>query len=179
MASYKFQEIIEVSWEVGKKIMEPQVEKLLKEKRVEYRFIKLSQNAYTVDDVVKYSEEDINPDEICKTIILRGKKSGKNVAILLRGNDKVNFSEAKKIFGEEMTIANEEQVRVATGVRPGAVCPFLLNVALFVDKRVMNLERINCGSGNHLYGLEFKTKDLAKGMDYKTVDLARISAVGY
>lgn len=154
--------------------MELQVEKLLKEKKVEYRLIKLSQNAYTVDDVVKYSKGDINPIEICKTIILRGNKTGKKTAILLRGNDRVNFSEVKKIFGEEVTVANEGQVREAAGVEPGAVCPFLLNVTLLVDRRVMDLERINCGSGNHLYGLEFKSKDLTKVVDYKIVDLAKI-----
>ncbi len=159
--------------------MELQVEKLLKEKGIEYRLIKLSQNAYTVDDVVKYSEGNVNSAEICKTIILRGKKSGKNVAILLKGDDRVNFLEAKKIFGEEMTIADEKQVKEATGVEPGAVCPFLLNVPLLVDKRAMDLEKINCGSGNHLYGLEFKAKDLVKITDYKIVDLAKTPAVGY
>lgn len=55
--------------------MDLQIEKLLKEKGVEYRLIKLSQKAYTVADVVKYSEGDINPEEICKTIILHGKRS--------------------------------------------------------------------------------------------------------
>ncbi|MFH0905502.1 MAG: YbaK/EbsC family protein [bacterium] len=156
--------------------MELQVGKLLKEKEVEYKLIKLTQDAYTVDDVVKYSEGDVKSEEICKTIILRGKKTGKKVAILLRGNDKLNFSEAKKNLGEEMTIANEEQVKEIAGVEPGAVCPLLLNTELLVDKRVLDLERINCGSGNHLYGLEFKTEDLAKVIDYQIVDLAKIPA---
>jgi prolyl-tRNA editing enzyme YbaK/EbsC (Cys-tRNA(Pro) deacylase) len=153
------------------------VEKLLKEKGIEYRLIKLSQNAYTVDDVIKYSKGDINPEEICKTIILSGKKSGKKRAIMLRGNNKVNFSEIKKVLGEEMTIASEEQVKDASGVEPGAVCPFLLNVILLVDNRVMDLERINCGSGDHLYGLEFRSKDLGKAIDYKIVDLAKIPVI--
>jgi len=157
--------------------MELKVEKLLRDKKIEYRLIKLSQNAYTVDDVVRYSEENVNPDKICKTIVLRGRKTAKKTAVLLRGNDKLDFSGAKKFFGEEMTFANPEQVEEAAGVEPGAVCPFLLKVALFVDRRVTTLERINCGSGNHLYGLEFATKDLAKGIDYEVVDLAKIPAV--
>lgn len=155
------------------KIMELQVEKFLKEKGVEYRLIKLNQDAYTVDDVVKYSAGDINPEEICKTIILRGKKSGNKFAVLLRGNDRLNFAVAKKIFGEEMTVANPEQVKEAAGVEPGAVCPFLLSVPLFVDKRVERLIKINCGSGDHLYGLEFKSEDLEKGVKYETVNLVQ------
>lgn len=67
--------------------MELPVEKILKAKQVEYRLIKLSQPAFTVDDVVNYSQGMINPDDICKTIILRGKKSNRKTAILLRGND--------------------------------------------------------------------------------------------
>ena len=157
-------------------IMELQIEKLLKEKGIEYRLIKLSQNAYTVDDVVKYSKVDINSEEICKTIILRGKKTGKKIAIFLRGNDKLNFSEAKKVFGEEMMIASEEQVEEASGVKPGAVCPLLLKIELLVDKKVIDLEKVNCGSGNHLYGLEFNMKDLARGANYKIVDLAKVPA---
>ncbi|MFH1173106.1 MAG: YbaK/EbsC family protein [bacterium] len=150
------------------------VEKLLKEKGVEYQLIKLSQNAYTVYDVVKYSNGNVKSEEICKTIILQGKKSNKKIAILLRGNDKISFSELKRITGEEMAIANEEQVKEAAGVDPGAVCPFLLKVPLLVDRLVMGLEKINCGSGDHLYGLEFKIEDLAKVIDYKVVSLAKV-----
>ncbi len=158
--------------------MELEIEKLLKDKQIEYRLIKLKQNAYTVDDVVEYSEGNINSEEICKTIALKGKKTGRMVAVLLRGNDRVNFSEAKILFGEEMTIADQEQVKEVAGVEPGAVCPFLLSVPLFVDRKVLDLKRINCGSGDHLYGLEFRTEDLARVMSYEIVNLAKIPAVG-
>lgn len=156
--------------------MELEVEKILKEKNIEYRLIKLTQNAYTVEDVVKYSESAVAPDEICKTIIVRGKKTGDKKAILLRGNDKVNFSGIKKLFGEEMTVADPEQVKEATGVEPGAVCPLLLKVPLLVDRKVFDLEKINCGSGDHLYGLEFGTKDLTKCVEFKIEDLSKISS---
>lgn len=155
--------------------MELKVEKLLKDKRIGYRLVKLSRKAYTVADVVRYSEGNVNSGEICKTIILKGKVSGKKTAVFLRGDDKINFSEIKKIFKEETAIANSEEVKEAAGVEPGAVCPFLLDIPIFVDRRVLGLEKINCGSGNHLYGLEFKTEDLIKGMSYEIADLAKSS----
>ncbi len=155
--------------------MELKIETLLKSKQIDYRLIKLSQNAYTVDDVAKYSDGSVKADEICKTMILRGKKSGNKFAALLRGNDKINFSGIKKLLGEEITVANAGQVKEAAGVEPGAVCPFLLNVPLFVDKEVLPLEKIHCGSGDHLYGLEFAAKDLAKGTNYKVAELAKAS----
>jgi len=88
----------------------------------------------------------------------------------LRGGNKINFSAVKKNFEEEITIASEKDVEEAGGVEPGAVCPFLLKIPLFVDRRVLDLEKINCGSGNHLYGLEFRSKDLNRVVEYKTVD---------
>jgi len=153
--------------------MELQVEKILKERGIGYRLIELSQNAYTVDDVVKYSDGNVKAEEICKTIILRGKKSGKMVAVLLRGKDKISFPKVKKILGEEIGVASGDQVKEAAGVEPGAVCPFLVNVRLLADEKVMHLERINCGSGHHLYGLEFVADDLAKAGDCEFASLAK------
>lgn len=157
--------------------MELPIEKLLKGKRIEYKLIKLKQNAYTVDDVVRYSA-GVRPDEICKTLILRGKKTGRKFAIFLRGCDRIDFPKTRKLFGEETGIASPEEVGKAAGVSPGAVCPFLLNlnVPLFVDGKVMVLQKINCGSGHHLYGLEFRREDLAKGVSYQLVDLSKAHA---
>jgi len=153
--------------------MELRVEGVLKDKGIEYRLIKMRAAAFTVDDVAKYSDGKINPEETCKTIILSGKKTGKKAAVFLRGASKVNFSGAKKLFGEEMAIATAETVKEVSGVDPGAVCPFMLTAPLYVDKKVLALETINCGSGDHLHGLEFKTKDLGKGVKYEVVEVAK------
>jgi prolyl-tRNA editing enzyme YbaK/EbsC (Cys-tRNA(Pro) deacylase) len=151
------------------------VEKVLKEKHINYHLITLTEKAYTVDDVVKYSTGNVIPADICKTIILSGKKTGEQFAIFLRGDDKIHFSIAKKYFGQEMTIASKDEVMKAAGVEPGAVCPFLLNVPLTVDKKVTELINIHCGSGDHLYGLEFKLRDLAKVVNYQVAELAKIA----
>lgn len=155
--------------------MELQVQKILREKGIEYRLIELSSDAYTVSGVMKNSGGDLNPEEICKTIILSGKKTGKTIAVLLRGGDKLVFSKVKKITGEEMAIASVAEVKEASGVEPGAVCPLMLDTELLVDERILELERLNCGSGDHLYGLEFRLIDLSKMTDYKVADLAKVS----
>lgn len=149
------------------------VEEVLKTKQIPYRLIELQKEAFTVDDVVNFSKGDINPAEICKTIILKGKKSGKRYAVLLRGDDRLDFRAAKMLFREEMKVGDVGDVREVAGVEPGAVCPFLLAVPLYVDHGVLRLKRINCGSGHHLYGLEFDAKDLAKGVIYQAVGLAK------
>ncbi len=155
--------------------MELKIEKVLKDKGIEYRLIELSQNAFTVADVIAHSNNAVNPDEICKTIILVGRKSGNMIAVMLKGLDKVDFSKVKKLTSEDMTIASPEKVKEASGVEPGAVCPFLITVPLFVDQEIMSLERINCGSGHHLRGLEFNVIDLKRGVDYKVAGLSKQS----
>ena len=70
------------------------------------------------------------------------------------------------------TINTFRHARARTGVEPGAVCPILLKVQLLVDRRVLAKDRINFGSGHHLYGLEIDPRDLGRLVEYRLVDIA-------
>jgi prolyl-tRNA editing enzyme YbaK/EbsC (Cys-tRNA(Pro) deacylase) len=59
-----------------------------------------------------------------------------------------------------------------TGVEPGAVCPILLKIPVYIDGRVTKKNRVNFGSGNHLYGIDMNFQDLAKVFEYTVVDVA-------
>jgi hypothetical protein len=48
--------------------------KLLDSKGVKYQLIELTNKAITIKEVIKFSKDEINPNEICKTIILNSKK---------------------------------------------------------------------------------------------------------
>jgi prolyl-tRNA editing enzyme YbaK/EbsC (Cys-tRNA(Pro) deacylase) len=124
--------------------------------------------------VQDFAKEKVNIEQICKTIIVKGRKTDTCYGILLRGNDRLDFKLAKKELGEEIKIADREDVFKIAEVEPGAVCPFILNAPLFVDRKVLLLERINCGSGYHLAGLEFKTEDLVKGKEFTVIDVAKV-----
>jgi len=150
--------------------MELESEKILKSKGVNYRLISLSEKGISFDDVVKYAKDEINPDEICKTIIVKDKKDNK-YAFLLKGDKRIDFSKVKEVIGSKASIISYEDLKKATGTEPGAVCPFLLNMPLFIDKQVLGLEKINFGSGDHLFGLEIKTEDLEKVINFKVVDV--------
>ena len=69
-------------------------------------------------------------------------------------------------------IATFDEVKAATGVEPGAVCPILLKAPLLVDRRVLAKDRINFGSGHHLYGLEIDPRDLERVVEYRLADIA-------
>ena len=144
------------------------VQDILEKKGVSYRIIELEERAISVADVIEYSKEDINPDEICKTILVKQKQQ--YYALFLRGADKIDFKKLKAVIGKS-SIASKIEVLEITGVEPGAVCPLLVDVPVLVDERVMLLERLNFGSGNHLYGIEIASGDLGKVLGFKLVDV--------
>jgi prolyl-tRNA editing enzyme YbaK/EbsC (Cys-tRNA(Pro) deacylase) len=144
---------------------------LLDSKGIKYRLIGLTKKAITVEDVIEYSKEELNPDEICKTIILKSKKIGK-IALLLKGDKKIDFKRLKSFFGK-MDICSGDEVFQISGVRPGAVCPLILDTPLYIDKQILSLDKINFGSGHHKFGIEIKTKDLEKLIDFEVIDASK------
>ncbi len=150
-----------------------EIEKKLQEKGVPFRLIKLSQVAVSTEDVIKFSNGEVVVNEICKTVIVKGKKTGKIYGVFVQGADKMSFSKLKKVLGEEMTMGDVSDVKNVAGVEPGAVCPFLLSVPLLVDTKIEGMERINCGSGDHMFGLEFNQTDLNKGVEYTIGDFVK------
>jgi len=152
--------------------MELESAEILERKKIHYRLIELREKAFSVRDVIEYAKEKINPDEVCKTIVLEDGK-GEHCAIMLPGNHKIDFAKAKRSIGSELTILDPEEVKKATGIEVGAICPVLLRIPLFVDRRVLEKKRINFGSGNHLYGLEISPKDLEKVVNFRVIDVAQ------
>ena len=144
----------------------------LRRKGVDFRLIELSQRAVSVEDVVRYSVSEIAVDEICKTILLKG-SDGEMYATFLLGSHRVDLTKVRDIIGVRARVAKLEEVKAATGIDPGAVCPILLKDPLLVDYRVLGKDRINFGSGHHLYGLEIDSRDLERLVEYRLVDIAK------
>ena len=156
---------------IGDAMAELESVRILEEKGVDYRLIELKDRAISVSDVIRYSKERVRPEEICKTIILRDGEGARH-AVFLPGDRRIDFEKARAIIGGKVSIASYDEVKDATGVEPGAVCPLLLRIPLFVDEGVLSRERINFGSGDHLYGIEIRSQDLAMVVDYELVDVA-------
>ena len=145
------------------------VEEILEGAGVEYRVMELTDRAVSVDDVVRFSKEDINPGEICKTIIVKSKAGF--TALFLRGSDRVSFKKLRGVTGKARIASSEDVVEI-TGVMPGAVCPLLVPVPVIVDWKLLALDRVNFGSGDHLYGVEMKSADLYRVMDFTVADFS-------
>jgi prolyl-tRNA editing enzyme YbaK/EbsC (Cys-tRNA(Pro) deacylase) len=140
------------------------IERFLTSKNISYTLVELADISFTVDDVLRLSKGKLKKEEVCKTIIIRGRKTEQLIGILLRGEDRLDFKKVKRFLGEEVAIASADEVKEVSGVEPGAVCPFLLSCPLFVEERMRELSTFNCGSGHHLYGLECAVEDIEKGV---------------
>jgi prolyl-tRNA editing enzyme YbaK/EbsC (Cys-tRNA(Pro) deacylase) len=151
--------------------VKPPAAALLDDLGVKYRLIRLRGRAVTVQDVVDNSEGDVNRDEICKTLIVKGRE-GERHAVFLRGSDRVSFTKLKPLLGK-VSVASRDEVLETAGAEPGAVCPLTLKIPVYLDERVLRLERINFGSGDHMYGIEMRTADLARALSFSVLDLAR------
>ena len=135
---------------------------------VKYSLFKLDKQAYTVEDVVKSSRGRIKLDEICKTMILTDDQ-GQGFGVLLLGVNRVNLKKVGKITEKKLHLASRKEVIELTGIEPGAICPIILDIPLLVDEQVLLKNRINFGSGDHLYGIEMNSLDLKKVVEYRII----------
>lgn len=123
-----------------------EIEKFLKDQKIDYKIIDLPSVAISVDDVIRLSGGQVKDEEIIKTLIVKTKK-GEFAACVLRGRDKLK----REVVGR---LATEEEVLRIAGVEFGAVCPILLGIPVIIDQKVTKLKRVNMSSGDHLKGLE-------------------------
>jgi len=135
---------------------------------VKYSLFKLDKQAYTVEDVVKYSRGRIKLDEICKTMILTDDQ-GQGFGVLLLGVSRVDLNKVGEITEKKLHLASRKEVIELTGIEPGAICPIILDIPLLVDEQVLLKNRINFGSGDHLYGIEMNSLDLKKVVEYRII----------
>ena len=153
-----------------------QIEKYLKNKKINHKISDLGGEVYKVEDVIKVG---VNPDEILKTLIVKSNiKEGlefknKYFALVLRGKDRVDFKKVRRLFGGKSDLAKPEEVKKVAGVPVGAACPILLDIPIYIDKNVMGLKHVNMGSGDLTRELEMDFSDLLDAIrEYKVIELA-------
>lgn len=136
-----------------------QIEKYLQQKRLDFKVVDLEEEAFTVSDVVK---SGVDPNGVVKTLIVRTNDGF--IALSLCGNDRVDFKKIRARFGSKSELARPEEVLKVVGVPVGAVCPILVGIPLYVDKKVLGLENVHMGSGDLMHGLEMSKDDLFRAI---------------
>jgi nondiscriminating aspartyl-tRNA synthetase len=102
-----------------------------------------------------------------KAIILKGKKSGKNIMVALPANKKVNMKAVKDYFGENFEMETPENIEKLFGLKIGGIPPFgtLLGLDLLIDESILDEEIIDFNCGKRTCSIEMKSEDLFKVLD--------------
>ncbi len=127
----------------------------------------------TIDDLCRML--DIDASQTVKTLIVEGTDGP--VALVLRGDHALNAVKAQKLEGvaAPLTMADDKTIRAATGAAAGSLGPVGLDLPVYVDHAVGNMEDFSCCANEiefHYTGVNFG-RDLAEP---ETVDIRNVVA---
>jgi len=113
----------------------------------------------TIDDIASFLK--VSPQQCVKTLLVRGRDG--LVALCLRGDHEINAVKAGKLaeLPDESVLASEEEIRAATGTRPGFIGPVGLpaSIPVIVDRDAAVLADFVCGGnvdGTHCIGANWE-----------------------
>ncbi|MDA9579815.1 proline--tRNA ligase [Luminiphilus sp.] len=128
----------------------------------------------TIDDLIKQAGFTI--EETVKTLFVKG-EDGEIVALVLRGDHRLNGLKAEKIPGiaSPLEMADEARVLAVTGAGFGSLGPVGLDVRIVVDASAAALNSFVCGAnkdGFHLKGVNW-ARDVPR---LETADIREVIA---
>ncbi|PLS20260.1 YbaK/EbsC family protein [Neptunicoccus cionae] len=97
-------------------------------------------------------------DQIAKSIIFRGERSGAVILFLTAGGNRVDTGQAAIVSGEPLGKADAALIRSQTGFAIGGVSPIghLNPIRTFMDPRLMDYDAIWAAAGTprHLFAID-------------------------
>lgn len=124
--------------------------------------------AETVDEHTENT--GVDEKQIIKTLIFMAEEP---VAVLCPGNTSVETEKLEKILGTDVRMANPEEVTEETGYIIGGVSPFDLNVPVYMDEDIQEMERVKPAAGSRVVGVNLRPEDLRDLNDAEVVDVSR------
>ncbi|MCL4105343.1 UNVERIFIED_CONTAM: hypothetical protein GTU68_055474 [Idotea baltica] len=103
-------------------------------------------------------------DQIAKSIIFRGAKSGEAVLFLTAGGNQVDAAKATALAGEVLGKADAALIRAQTGFAIGGVAPIghLSPIRAFCDPRLMEFDEIWAAAGTPRHVFPLTSKELLR-----------------
>jgi len=142
--------------------METKVTKYLDELNISYRLLPHKKPVYTCEDAAK--ERNVPLNEMIKCILLVD-KGKKYILACCPADKRVDLDKIRATLNcKRLSFASEKEIEEITGHKIGAVPPLLIkeNIIVIFDNSISEKENVNISSGDHLAGIELKTKDLLK-----------------
>ena len=123
-------------------------------------------------ETVEESAENtgIEEKEIVKTLVFIGEGP---VAVLAPGHRTVSEEKLEAILGEQVRLADPEEVREASGYRVGGVSPFDLDIPVFMEEGLMQRDRVKPAAGSRVVGVSVRPEDLKEMTGAELVDVMR------
>ena len=108
--------------------------------------------------------------QIVKSLIFKGKESGKPILVLTSGANRVDEERISQYAGEAIARADADFVRAVTGFAIGGVPPFghIQKMETYFDEDFLQYETIWAAAGTPNAIFEVKTSDLQKMTDART-----------
>ena len=111
--------------------------------------------------------------QIVKTLIFKGKESGKPIIVLTSGANRVDEKRIREYAGESIGKADADFVRAVTGFAIGGVPPLghVQKIETYMDEDFLQYETVWAAGGTPNAIFELKTSNLQKMTDAKIVQV--------
>lgn len=146
-------------------ILSPSAQKiqdLLHSLGYDYTVIEHAQSTRTAQEAAERAGCELG--QIVKSLIFKGKESGKPVIVLTSGANRVDEKRIAEYAGEAIGKADADFVRAVTGFAIGGVPPLghLQKIETYMDEDFLQYETVWAAAGTPNAIFELKTEDLQK-----------------
>jgi Cys-tRNA(Pro) deacylase len=148
------------------------VEEFIAARGLRIRVLRLHASTHTVEDAARELGTDVR--RIAKTLLAH-LADGRFVVAILRGDTRLDRRKlCRAAQAKAMTLAKADEVLEVTGYPVGGVPPFPLktDIAVFIDRRVMEVDTVFGGGGEVDALVEAPTEELLAVTRGTVADLA-------
>jgi len=138
------------------------IQNLLNSLGYDYLVIEYAESTRTAQEAADRAGCELG--QIVKSLIFRGKISGKPILVLTSGSNRVDEKRISGYAGETISRADADFVRSVTGYAIGGVPPIghTQNMETFLDEDFFSYQTIWAAAGTPNAIFELKTEDLQK-----------------
>jgi prolyl-tRNA editing enzyme YbaK/EbsC (Cys-tRNA(Pro) deacylase) len=138
------------------------IQDLLNSLGYNYTVIEHAESTRTAQEAADRAECELG--QIVKSLIFRGKVSGKPILVLTSGANRVDEKRISEYAGESISRANADFVRTVTGFAIGGVPPIghTEKMETYLDEDFLQYQVIWAAAGTPNAIFELKTEDLQK-----------------
>ena len=124
--------------------------------------------AETVDEHTENT--GVDERQIIKTLIFIGEKP---IAVLCPGYTSVETKKLVEILETEVRMANPDEVEEETGYVIGGVSPFDLELDVYMEEDILEMNRVKPAAGSRVVGVNLRPEALKELNEAEVVDVSR------